>query len=644
MASPYPPSAGAASPAPAPTLYGRRIEAYDKAVGLIREERYSEALAFIRSGSKDIRGWDGIMSLEAALLSQEDPQAALLLYDKILASESRGRHWARALAGYKFLLEALADQGDHAALFRLVKCLSFEWRNREARDMVSRALEDPLFPDPLREELSRLAAVLAMRHGDFAAAEGHFAPRADRSSLRWLSTLRVRQGDYKGAAAARRSAADTLKGAARTREHQRVLEILTKGGLPSDALALLEEFPELAETVPAWRYFLGIAHLSAREPDKALELFEAEETARGAKGERLQRASYFKGRALEMLLRHPEAAKAYEAAAAGPYGYYGLLAKGRLATLHDLPRGPAAPAARLAALLETPTGADRDSMAYYLWISERLQGPLPERAADFRPRGGPGEGPRARAAAFRHISMGDGGRAVAELKHTPQAVPQGAESSADELMLLAGLAADEGEYGLAARFLGRLPDPEKGREPPRRWNYPPAHAREVLTAWRGRGVPPQVTLAVIRTESAFNPDAVSASNARGLMQLLPSTAERIAQGLGEKTPREEDLFEPSLNIRYGTEYLAALLESFGSLPLALAAYNGGPFNIAALVRAREGVPADVFVECLPFAETSAYVRRAVESAYSYEAAYLGGGSLPDLTFPVARPRTPPPDF
>jgi soluble lytic murein transglycosylase-like protein len=631
-------------PPAAPSLFGRRNEAYERAVAFIQEERYAEALSFIRRSPRDIRGWTGLMGLEAALLSRGDPREALVLYDRILGSKERGGiHWVRGLTGYKFLLNDLRSRGDYAALFRLVQCLSFEWRNVEARELIAEAMKDPGLPDATREEMARMDAIMAMRHGDYESAERHFAGRGDRSSLRWLATLRLRQGDFRGSAEARRAAALTLKGAPRLREYQRALECLTKGGMPDEAEALMEEVPDLKRTVPAWRYFMGISHMAAGEPEKAVELF-AEEAKE--KQERGQRAQYFQGRALEMLLRHPEAAKAYAEAAAGAFTYYRILARGRLAKLNGEGAGPSAPATRLAFMLESPTGEDRDSMAFFLWLSERLEASRhPPRGSSFEPRGGPGDGARARTSAFHYLAQGAPSRAVQELRQAPDALPRRNEVSIEEMARLAVLSAETGEYRLAIRLMARLPyDAPKGHTGPFRYNHPPGFAREALAAWRRQGVPPQLTMAVILIESAFQPDEVSASNARGLMQLLPSTAERVSQILGERPPREEELFGPGMNIRYGTCYLGLLLESFKSMPLALASYNGGPFNIKSLLAAHDGLPTDVLIETIPVSETAAYVRKNMEAVYAYEASYLGEGVLPDLTVPARMPVIPPPDF
>lgn len=95
--------------------------------------------------------------------------------------------------------------------------------------------------------------------------------------------------------------------------------------------------------------------------------------------------------------------------------------------------------------------------------------------------------------------------------------------------------------------------------------------------------------AVIHAESAFNPRAVSAKGATGLMQLMPLTMQSFAV---------TDGYDPVQNIPAGSQYLAQLLKEFnGNIVLSLAAYNAGP----TAVRRYNGVP--------PFAETQAYIER-----------------------------------
>jgi soluble lytic murein transglycosylase len=103
-------------------------------------------------------------------------------------------------------------------------------------------------------------------------------------------------------------------------------------------------------------------------------------------------------------------------------------------------------------------------------------------------------------------------------------------------------------------------------------------------------VPPEMILAVIRIESAFDVDALSDKGAVGLMQLLPSTAEEVARELSIDWPGEEILLNPSANIAMGTYYLTKLLGRFNDLSVALAAYNHGPNRIAALAEASATLP------------------------------------------------------
>lgn len=90
---------------------------------------------------------------------------------------------------------------------------------------------------------------------------------------------------------------------------------------------------------------------------------------------------------------------------------------------------------------------------------------------------------------------------------------------------------------------------------------------------------PELLAAVIYTESKFDPDAESPSGAIGLMQLLPETAAGIAERTGGSRFETADLYDPELNVRYGSWYLRHLLDKYGSEEQALMAYNGGQGNL-----------------------------------------------------------------
>ena len=111
--------------------------------------------------------------------------------------------------------------------------------------------------------------------------------------------------------------------------------------------------------------------------------------------------------------------------------------------------------------------------------------------------------------------------------------------------------------------------------------YPQAFAGSVLTQARTYNLRPALLWAVMRQESLFHPRAVSFSGAQGLLQLIPSTWDYVAELLGE---RPGDPFRASDNIRYGAFYLSKLLTQFdASLPESIAAYNGGPGYVSRLL-------------------------------------------------------------
>lgn len=142
-------------------------------------------------------------------------------------------------------------------------------------------------------------------------------------------------------------------------------------------------------------------------------------------------------------------------------------------------------------------------------------------------------------------------------------------------------------------------------------------------------VAPELALAIARRESEFDPAAVSPAGARGLMQVMPATAERMARGLGLSYAPERLTAEPAYNARLGIAYLAELRAEFGANPALLAAaYNAGPARPRAWLaeigdpRAAGVDPVD-WVEMVPFAETRTYIMRVVESLPVYRARLAG---------------------
>ena len=124
---------------------------------------------------------------------------------------------------------------------------------------------------------------------------------------------------------------------------------------------------------------------------------------------------------------------------------------------------------------------------------------------------------------------------------------------------------------------------------------------------------PALIAAVIYRESRFDPNAVSESGAVGLMQLLPDTAEGIAELTGGEGFVASDLYDPEINVRYGAFYLRRLLTKYdGDLELALAAYHAGQGNVD------EWLDQGGRIE---FAETREYVDDVLELSERYRKAY-----------------------
>ena len=139
---------------------------------------------------------------------------------------------------------------------------------------------------------------------------------------------------------------------------------------------------------------------------------------------------------------------------------------------------------------------------------------------------------------------------------------------------------------------------------------------------RDKGLDPALIAAVIYTESRFR-DQTSAAGAKGLMQLLPSTADYIADLSGGTAFEQGDLATPQINIAYGSYYLDYLLERYdGSEVLALAAYNAGEGKVDEWLAAAGGLGAGFRLETdIPFAETRLYVNRVLGARARYRQLY-----------------------
>jgi soluble lytic murein transglycosylase len=153
----------------------------------------------------------------------------------------------------------------------------------------------------------------------------------------------------------------------------------------------------------------------------------------------------------------------------------------------------------------------------------------------------------------------------------------------------------------------------------------------------------------VRQESQFDPRVRSHADARGMMQLLPSTARATASRVG-LTWQPERLWEPNYNMQLGSGYLGQMVSNLGgSYVMAAAGYNAGPGRPVAWVqfcgdpRDPAGDPLD-FLECIPFAETRTYVMNVLSNVQVYRARLNHGHAPLTLASDIRRGVKPTPNL
>ncbi|MEA2016027.1 MAG: tetratricopeptide repeat protein [Actinomycetota bacterium] len=153
--------------------------------------------------------------------------------------------------------------------------------------------------------------------------------------------------------------------------------------------------------------------------------------------------------------------------------------------------------------------------------------------------------------------------------------------------------------------------------------YYPYGFKEIVEEYSSRyDLDPLFTLAVIRQESNFMPDAVSYAGARGLMQIMPLTGEGIASQIGIPDFAIGMLIEPEINIRMGTFYLRQQLDNFSQNRFyCLGAYNGGPGRMSGWVSDRGSKDIDEFIESISYEQSRDYIKRVMGHYYFYQMLY-----------------------
>jgi soluble lytic murein transglycosylase len=218
---------------------------------------------------------------------------------------------------------------------------------------------------------------------------------------------------------------------------------------------------------------------------------------------------------------------------------------------------------------------------------------------------------------------------VSEAIEEMQRVRRRARGLSDRLSL-AQLFADAGDYRGAQRLVVDAYTEVLARGPVSSleelwWHAWPAAYGDLVTAATSSpgSVDPALVLSIMREESGFQPQVVSPNGARGLLQIMASTGERLARSVGQEDFCAEDLFQPEVNIRLGSHYLEELTRQFeGRLSAAIASYNAGPERVSQWMSdGRELGEDDEWVESIPYDQTRAYVKRVLRSLQAYQLLY-----------------------
>ena len=158
-----------------------------------------------------------------------------------------------------------------------------------------------------------------------------------------------------------------------------------------------------------------------------------------------------------------------------------------------------------------------------------------------------------------------------------------------------------------------------------RWRlvYPVHYYDEIKKYADRNGNNPPLMLALVRVESYFNPEASSGVGARGLMQLMPATADEVAARKGIES---YNLFNADSNIRMGNAYYSYIKSMLSGMDIsAIASYNGGVGAVSRWKQSLNYSDTDSFVEKIPYSETQNYVKKVFRSYWNYIRIYNGNG-------------------
>lgn len=159
--------------------------------------------------------------------------------------------------------------------------------------------------------------------------------------------------------------------------------------------------------------------------------------------------------------------------------------------------------------------------------------------------------------------------------------------------------------------------------------FPLLHRELVEKHARQQRIDPGWVYGVVRQESAFNPEARSSVGALGLMQLMPATGRRVGKKINLPVKSNKAILDVKNNINLGTAYLRMVLDrNRGHVVLATASYNAGPHKVVRWLPESDQMPADIWIETIPYSETRNFVKNVLAFMTVYETRM--GGDQPRL--------------
>jgi len=181
-----------------------------------------------------------------------------------------------------------------------------------------------------------------------------------------------------------------------------------------------------------------------------------------------------------------------------------------------------------------------------------------------------------------------------------------------------------GNHSLAARMLKSISNFSGNTRDYFKMKYTIGFEEEIVSHCDFYGVSPFFVFSIARQESLFNVGAVSSSYAIGLLQLLPSTAQLLANSEEYGKVTASNLKKPLTNVRFGVKFLSNLLKRFNnSIALAAGGYNAGPGRISKWLAQKPDMELDEFIEDIPIFQTRNYVKKVMRNYAIYYYIYKG---------------------